>query len=95
MAGELSDINPCIFENRLTPFAYCSIRHSFMGFDVADEWLGSGTSELFCLDEILIKVCDDTEVDIGRKGRQFNGIDVSTWFSCLKFSANRKDILAG
>ena len=58
MAGELSDINPCIFENRLTPFAYCSIRHSFMGFDVADEKLGRGTSETLCPDEVLIKVCD-------------------------------------
>ena len=66
-----------------------------MGFDVADEYLGSGTSKLFCLDEVLIKVCDNTEVDIGLKGCQFNGIKVSTRFSCFKFFANSKDILSG
>lgn len=37
MAGELCDINPCIFEHRLGPLAYGSILDSLVGFDMTEE----------------------------------------------------------
>lgn len=36
-AGELCDINPCIFEHRLGPLAYGSIWDSFVRLDITDE----------------------------------------------------------
>ena len=37
MAGELCDINPCIFEHRLGPLTYGSIWDSFVRLDITDE----------------------------------------------------------
>lgn len=37
VVGEFSDINFCIFESSFVLFVYCSVRYSFMGFDVVDE----------------------------------------------------------
>ena len=42
-----------------------------------------------------MKVCDDTEVDIGLKSGQLNRLKVFPWPSCLTFFAISEDIVLG
>ena len=50
VAGELGDVNACVFKYTLAPLACCSIWDNLMQFDIADEQLWIGTSQIFSLD---------------------------------------------